>query len=142
MKKSKGKSKAGRAGARPGAGGGCRWKHGRTKLVRLPVALLDKILEVARYMDQNEGQLPPSQPPVITLGHPSHNLSPEELKEFFAKQKARKQAEKVMGGDERVRVSDTTFKDLPNFSVTNPVDFDDFFESQDQKRYDSYFENS
>ncbi len=109
MKKSKGKSKSGRGGARPGAGGGCRWKHGPTKLVRLPVALLDQILEVARYMDQNEGQLPPSAPPVITLGHPSHSLSPEELKEFFAKQKARKLAEKVMHGDEQVLVSDETF---------------------------------
>ncbi len=109
MKKSKGKSKSGRGGARSGAGGGCRWKHGRTKLVRLPVALLDQIMEVARYMDQNEGQLPPSAPPVITLGHPSHSLSPEELKEFFAKQKARKLAEKVMHGDEQVLVSDETF---------------------------------
>ena len=54
MKKSKGKSKSGRGGARLGAGGVCRWKHGRTKLVRLPVALLDEILKVARYMDQNE----------------------------------------------------------------------------------------
>ena len=109
MKKSKGKSKSGRGGARPGAGGGCRWKHGPTKLVRLPVALLDQILEVARYMDQNEGQLPPLAPPVITLGHSSHNLSPEELKEFFAKQKARKLAEKVMHGDEQVLVSDVSF---------------------------------
>jgi hypothetical protein len=127
MKKSKGKSKSGRGGARPGAGGGCRWKHGRTKLVRLPVALLDQILEVARYMDQNEGQLPPSAPPVITSGHPSHSLSPEELKDFFARKKARKLAEKMIGGDEGVRVSDTTFKELPGF-----------FESQDQKRYDSF----
>jgi hypothetical protein len=109
MKKSKEKSKAGRGGARPGAGGGCRWKHGPTKLVRLPIALLDEILEVARYMDQNEGQLPPSAPPVITLGHPSHSLPSEELKEFFAKKKARKLAEKVIRGDERVWVSDTTF---------------------------------
>ena len=112
MKKSKQKSKSGRGGARPGAGGGARWKHGRTKLVRLPVALLDEILEVARYMDQNEGQLPPSAPAVITLGHPSHSLSPEELKEFFAKQKASKQAEKVMHGDEQVLVSDETFAAL------------------------------
>ena len=110
MKKSKGKSKSGRGGARPGAGGVCRWKHGRTKLVRLPVALLDEILEVARYMDQNEGQLPPSAPPVITSGHPSHSMSPEELKDFFAKKKARKLAEKVMGGDEQVLVSDETFR--------------------------------
>jgi hypothetical protein len=52
------KNKTGHGGARPGAGGGSCWKHGRTKLVRLPVALVDKILEVARYMDQNEGRLP------------------------------------------------------------------------------------
>ena len=112
MKKSKQKSKSGHGGARPGAGGGCRWKHGKTKLVRLPVALVDKILEVARYMDQNEGRLPSSAPPVITSGHPSHSLSPEEVKEFFARKKARKLAEKVIGGGEQVCVSDSTFKDL------------------------------
>jgi hypothetical protein len=115
MKKSKQKSKDGRGGARPGAGGGCRWKHGRTKLVRLPVALLDEILEVARYMDQNEGRLPPSAPPVITSGHPSLSLSPEEVKAMFAGKKARKLAEKVMGGDEQVCVSDSTFKELGEF---------------------------
>ena len=117
MKKSKGKSKSGRGGARPGAGGGCRWKHGRTKLVRLPVALLDQILEVARYMDQNEGRLPPSAPPVITSGHPSHSFSPEELKEFLAKKKVRKLAEKVMCGDERVLVSDKTFAAFDIFDL-------------------------
>jgi hypothetical protein len=109
MKKSKQKSKDGRGGAKPGAGGGCRWKHGRTKLVRLPVALLDKILEVARYMDQNEGRLPSSAPPVIISGHPSEILSGEELGEFFAKKKAQKLAEQVMRGDEWVLVSDETF---------------------------------
>jgi hypothetical protein len=109
MKKSKQKSKDGRGGARPGAGGGTRWKHGKTKLVRLPVALLDKILEVARYMDQNEGRLPSSAPPVIISGHPSESLSGEELEEFFAKKKAQKLAEQVMGGDEWVLVSDETF---------------------------------
>ena len=80
-----------------------------TKLVRLPVALVDKILEVARYMDQNEGRLPSSAPAIITSGHPSHSLSDEELKEFFAKKKARKLAEKVMHGDEQALVSDETF---------------------------------
>lgn len=128
------KSKVRCGGARLGSGGGCRWKHGRTKLVRLPVALLDEILEVARYMDRNEGQLPPSAPPVITSGHPSHSLSFEESKEFFAKQNARKLVEKVVFGDELAWVSDATFKELPD-------DFD-FFEAQDQKRYDSYFGNS
>jgi hypothetical protein len=112
MKKSKQKSKSGHGGARPGAGGGCRWKHGRTKLVRLPVALVDKILQVARYMDQNEGRLPPSGYPVIMSGHPCQSLSLEEQKEFWAKKKARKLAEMVICGDERVWVSDTTFKKL------------------------------
>jgi hypothetical protein len=88
MKKSKQKSKDGRGGARPGAGGGGRWKHGRTKLVRLPVALLDEILEVARYMDQNDGNLPPPEASLITLGHPSKSLSGEEFKELATKRKA------------------------------------------------------
>ena len=109
MKKSKQKSKDGRGGARPGAGGGARWKHGRTKLVRLPVALLDEILSVARYMDQNDGKLPPSAPPVITSGHPSESLPGEELRELLAKRKAQKLAKKIMAGDEQVLVSDETF---------------------------------
>jgi hypothetical protein len=112
MKKSKQKSKDGRGGARPGAGGGGRWKHGRTKLVRLPVVLLDEILEVARYMDQNDGNLPLLAPPVITLGHPSKTLSGEELKELLAKRKVQELAAKVMAGNERVWVSDETFRDV------------------------------
>ena len=112
MKKSKQKSKDGRGGARPGAGGGGRWKHGQTKLVRLPVALLEEILEVARYMDQNEGRLPPSDAALITWGHPSKTLSEEELKELFAKRKAQELARKVMAGNERASVSDATFKEL------------------------------
>jgi hypothetical protein len=112
MKKSKQKSKDGRGGARPGAGGGGRWKHGRTKLVRLPVALLDEILEVARYMDQNDGNIPPSEASFITLGHPSKTLSGEEFKELAAKRKAQELAAKVMAGNERVWVSDETFRDF------------------------------
>ena len=112
MKKSKQKSKDGRGGARPRAGGGTRWKHGRTKLVRLPVALLDEILEVARYMDQNEGRLPSFAPPVITSGHPPESLSGEEIKELSAKRKAQKLAKKVMAGDDQVWVSDNTFKEF------------------------------
>jgi hypothetical protein len=114
MKKSKQKSKDGRGGARAGAGGGCRWKHGRTKLVRLPVALVDKILEVARYMDQNEGKLPSlASPvmtsPVMTSGHPSESLSGEQLKELLAKRETQKLVKRVMAGDEQVWVSDETF---------------------------------
>src|SRR4028119_2078354 len=103
------KNKTGHGGARPGAGGGSRWKHGRTKLVRLPVALVDKILEVARYMDQNEGRLPSSVSVVRISDYSAQSLSPEERKEFFAKQEARRLAEQVMRGDERVWVSDKTF---------------------------------
>ena len=96
------KNKTGHGGARPGAGGGGRWKHGRTKLVRLPVALVDKILKVARYMDQNEGRLPSSAPAVRIPDYPAQSLSSEERKEIFAKQKARRLAEQVMLGDEQV----------------------------------------
>jgi hypothetical protein len=102
MKKSKQKSKTRHGGARPGAGGGCRWKHGRTKLVRLPVALVDKILEVARDMDQNEGRLPSSASVVMIPDYTAQSLSADQRKEVFAKQKARRLAEQVMLGDEQV----------------------------------------
>ena len=73
------------------------------------MALLDKIMEVARYMDENEGRLPLSVPPVITSSHPSESLSGEEIKELFAKRKSQKVAKKTMAGDEQVWVSDETF---------------------------------
>jgi hypothetical protein len=109
MKKSKAKSKNGHGGARPGAGRRWRWKHQPVKMVRLPVAFLDKILEVAEYMDQNEGRLPFSEASVIISAHPSESLSGEEIKELSAKRKAQKLAQKVMAGDEWVLVSDETF---------------------------------
>jgi hypothetical protein len=74
------------------------------------VALVDKILEVARYMDQNEGRLPSSAPVVMIPDYPEQSLSSEKRKEIFARQKARRQAEQVMRGDEQVRVSDKTFE--------------------------------
>jgi hypothetical protein len=110
MKKSKAKSKNGHGGARPGAGRRWRWKHQPVKMVRLPVAFLEKILEVADYMDQHDGQLPFAEVPVITSGHSSESLSGEELKEFSARERARKLAQKVMVGDEEVLVSDETFR--------------------------------
>jgi hypothetical protein len=109
MKKSKAKSKNGHGGARAGAGRRWRWKHQPVKMVRLPVAFLDKILEVAEYMDQNEGRLPFSEASVIISAHPSESLSGEEIKELSAKRKAQKLAQKVMAGDEWVLVSDETF---------------------------------
>jgi hypothetical protein len=115
MKKSKAKSKNGHGGARPGAGRRWRWKHQPVKMVRLPVVFLDKILEVADYMDQNEGRLPFSQASedlIIISGHPSESLSGEELKELAAKRKTQKLVTRVMAGDEEVVVSDATFKEL------------------------------
>jgi hypothetical protein len=107
------KNKTGHGGARPGAGGGGRWKHGRTKLVRLPVALVDKILEVARYMDQNEGRLPLPDSVVVLPEYPAQSsFSDEARKELFVRQKARRLAEQERLGDERARVSDKTFEDF------------------------------
>lgn len=107
------KNKTGHGGARPGAGGGSRWKHGRTKLVRLPVALVDKILEVARYMDQNEGRLPLPDSVVILPEYLAQSSSHDEArKELFARQKARRQAEQEMLGNEQAQVSDKTFEDF------------------------------
>ena len=115
MKKSKAKSKTRHGGARPGAGRLPLWKHRPLKMVRLPLAFVEKILEVAQYMDQNDGRLPfseASEDLVIISGHPSKSLSGEEIKELSAKRKAQKLAQKVMVGDEEVSVSDATFKEL------------------------------
>ena len=78
-------------------------------MVRLPVAFVEKILEVARYMDQNDGQLPFSEASMVISGHPSERLSEEEIKKLSAKKKAQKLAQKAMAGDEWVLVSDETF---------------------------------
>ena len=113
MKKSKAKSNSGHGGARAGAGRPRCWKHRPLKLVQLPVAFVEKILEVAQYMDQNDGRLPfseTSEDLVIISGHPSESLSGEEIKELSAKRKAHKLAQKVMAGDEWVLVADETFK--------------------------------
>jgi hypothetical protein len=50
------KSKHG--GSRTRAGRPHKYQGGKTKLVRIPVAYVDKILRVVAYMDANEGQLP------------------------------------------------------------------------------------
>jgi len=116
MKKSNAKSKIGHGGARTGAGRPRRWKHRPLKMVRVPVAFVEEILEVAQYMDKNEGRLPFSEAfedLVIISGHPSESLSGEELKELSAKRKAQKLAQKVMAGDEEVVIGDRTFKELP-----------------------------
>ena len=112
MNKSKAKSKTRHGGARTGAGRPRRWKHGPLKMVRLPVAFVEEILEIAQYMDQNDGRLPfpeVSEASVIISAHPSESFSGEKIKELSAKRKAQKLAQKVMAGDDWVLVSDGTF---------------------------------
>jgi hypothetical protein len=41
----------GRGGRREGAGGKPAWNKGKTKVIRVPEALADKILEIARILD-------------------------------------------------------------------------------------------
>lgn len=43
-----------RGGAREGAGGISKWKHGKTKTIRVPVALADKVLALAREIDSGD----------------------------------------------------------------------------------------
>lgn len=43
-----------RGGYRVGAGGKPTWSHGKTKVIRVPEALADKILEIARALDATE----------------------------------------------------------------------------------------
>ena len=41
-----------RGGRRDGAGGQFKWKHGKTKTIRVPETLVDKILEYAKKLDE------------------------------------------------------------------------------------------
>jgi len=50
----KGKAKGKRGGTRPGAGNPYKWRHRETKPVRLPIALIPKILEIAQLIDGQE----------------------------------------------------------------------------------------
>jgi hypothetical protein len=43
-----------RGGHRDGSGGTSTWNYGKTKTIRVPVALADRLLEVARAMDEGE----------------------------------------------------------------------------------------
>jgi hypothetical protein len=112
MKKSKAKSKTRHGGARPGAGRPRRWKHRPLKMIRVPLVFAEKILEIAQYMDQNDGRVPFTEAyeaSIVISGHPSKSLSGEEIKKLSAKRKAHELAQKIMAGDEWVLVSDETF---------------------------------
>ena len=41
-----------RGGYRPGSGGKFKWKHGKTKVVRLPEALVEQVMELAIALDR------------------------------------------------------------------------------------------
>jgi len=41
-----------KGGYRRGAGGKPTWRHGKTKPIRVPVVLAEKILEIARFLDE------------------------------------------------------------------------------------------
>ena len=42
-----------RGGKRPGAGAKPKWKHGKTKTIRVPEVLADEVLDFARKLDEN-----------------------------------------------------------------------------------------
>jgi hypothetical protein len=42
-----------RGGKRPGAGNKPKWKHGKTKVIRVPEVLAGEILEIAKEIDEN-----------------------------------------------------------------------------------------
>jgi hypothetical protein len=50
-----GNSKKSRGGVRPGAGRPYKWVHGPTKLIRVPIALANDILQYARDIDSQGG---------------------------------------------------------------------------------------
>ena len=52
-----------RGGARPGAGGKSDWKSGKTKTIRVPEALADRVLEYAKKLD--DGSIEPVVEAVI-----------------------------------------------------------------------------
>lgn len=61
-----------RGGKRVGAGVKSTWKHGKTKSVRIPIALADEVLRYARELDRNV---------VIERETESKNLSTKDIME-------------------------------------------------------------
>lgn len=50
-----------RGGYREKAGGISTWKHGKTKTIRVPILLVDQVLEIARALDNGQKLVPLSQ---------------------------------------------------------------------------------
>jgi hypothetical protein len=53
-----------RGGAREGAGNQTTWKSGKTKVIRVPEVLADRVLEYARSLDENNDSLDLAPEPV------------------------------------------------------------------------------
>lgn len=49
-----------RGGARPNSGPSSRWRHGKTKTIRVPIVLADRLLEIAKQMDEQSSSEPVS----------------------------------------------------------------------------------
>jgi hypothetical protein len=43
-----------RGGRRPGAGSKPKWLHGKTKTIRVPEVLADRVLQIARKLDERK----------------------------------------------------------------------------------------
>lgn len=56
-----------KGGKREGAGGKPTWKHGKTKVIRVPIALADEILEYARKLDAGDITDPDTGSKVVDL---------------------------------------------------------------------------
>ncbi len=51
-------SKSSWGGYRPGSGNKYKWKHGETKAVRIPIAITDEVIEVAKAIDAGSRLVP------------------------------------------------------------------------------------
>ena len=65
----------GRGGARPGSGPKPSWKLGKTKAIRVPTAIADAVLAIARRMDREETLNVPDN----ESSNDTYFLSPDEM---------------------------------------------------------------
>lgn len=72
-----------RGGSREGAGNQHIWKSGKTKVIRVPEALADKVLNYARKLDEDNGNLdlePVTQSKIEIVSQKVVNLSGISIK--------------------------------------------------------------
>lgn len=56
-----------RGGRREGSGAKSLWEHGKTKPIRVPIAIAERVLEVAKGIDKGEDPAVVPSPKVIDL---------------------------------------------------------------------------